>query len=303
MMTIAFLLCFVSCNQGGTQNQTPEHIHNFGEWSVTKNPTYTEDGVKTRYCFCGEKQSDVIPAMDEYENDNTADIITVEDGYLVVNGVKTEHKVYSDPVISVIDGYVAVNGVKTEYVANGIVTEYPVSVDYVIQVLDQYGNPVAGVNIFFAPKGGTSFPMPTDDKGQVAYTTDKEVTIQVLYVPEGYKYDNLAKTQKFGEDGRLNITVTKLENDEPTGTKYVIRVVDQNGEAVVGAKVQMCEAGYSGVCLIPVTTDENGEAIYSVEEGEYKAAITGLPEGYGQLDYEYTFFLDNLATIVVFKTD
>ena len=50
----------------------------------------------------------------EYEV-NTADEITVEGGYLVVNGVKTEHKIYSEPVISVIDGYVAVNGVKTQY--------------------------------------------------------------------------------------------------------------------------------------------------------------------------------------------
>lgn len=40
-----------------------------------------------------------------------------EDGYLVVNGTKTEHKVHTEPVISVIDGYVAVNGVKTQYVA------------------------------------------------------------------------------------------------------------------------------------------------------------------------------------------
>jgi hypothetical protein len=37
------------------------------------------------------------------------------DNYLIVNGVKTEHKVHTEPTISVIDGYVAVNGVKTEY--------------------------------------------------------------------------------------------------------------------------------------------------------------------------------------------
>ena len=46
----------------------------------------------------------------------TPDEISVSsDGYLVVNGVKTEHKIHTEPVISVIDGYVAVNGVKTEY--------------------------------------------------------------------------------------------------------------------------------------------------------------------------------------------
>lgn len=56
-------MCLVSCNQGETQNPTPEHTHKFGEWSTTKNATCTEDGVKTRYCDCGEKQSDTIPSV------------------------------------------------------------------------------------------------------------------------------------------------------------------------------------------------------------------------------------------------
>ena len=42
------------------------------------------------------------------------DVITVEDGYLVVNGVKTQYKVDTPDVIEVIDGYVYVNGVKTD---------------------------------------------------------------------------------------------------------------------------------------------------------------------------------------------
>ncbi len=46
---------------------------------------------------------------------NTEPTITVEDGYLVVNGVKTEHKVHTEPTITVEDGYLVVNGVKTEY--------------------------------------------------------------------------------------------------------------------------------------------------------------------------------------------
>ena len=62
-------------------------------------------------------------------DDESADIIEVIDGYLVVNGEKTEHKVHTDPVIFVIDGYVAVNGVKTEY---------KVDTDDVIEVIDGY---------------------------------------------------------------------------------------------------------------------------------------------------------------------
>jgi hypothetical protein len=47
-----------------------------------------------------------------------ADAISAEDGYLFVNGVKTTYKLYTEPVISVVDGYIAVNGIKTAYKVN-----------------------------------------------------------------------------------------------------------------------------------------------------------------------------------------
>ena len=57
------------------------------------------------------------------------DVITVEDGYLVVNGVKTEYEVKTDDVIEIIDGYLVVNGVKTDY---------QVKTDAVIEIIDGY---------------------------------------------------------------------------------------------------------------------------------------------------------------------
>ena len=49
---------------------------------------------------------------------NVEDDVVVDDNdYVVVNGVKTEHKVHKDPVISIIDGYIAIDGVKTEFIA------------------------------------------------------------------------------------------------------------------------------------------------------------------------------------------
>ena len=53
----------------------------------------------------------------EYEV-NEEDVITIEDGYLVVNGVKTEYEVNKADVITIDDGYLVVNGVKTEYEVN-----------------------------------------------------------------------------------------------------------------------------------------------------------------------------------------
>ena len=54
-------------------------------------------------------------AKTEYKVDSADEITVSADGFLTVNGTKTEHKVYTEPVISEIDGYVAVNGVKTKY--------------------------------------------------------------------------------------------------------------------------------------------------------------------------------------------
>ena len=39
-----------------------EHTHSFGEWTVTKEATCTEDGEQTRTCDCGYSETQVIPA-------------------------------------------------------------------------------------------------------------------------------------------------------------------------------------------------------------------------------------------------
>ncbi len=60
ILIVTLLLSLTAC----------KHEHSFGEWSVSKNATCTEDGVKTRYCDCGEKQSDVVPATNHNYVDN-----------------------------------------------------------------------------------------------------------------------------------------------------------------------------------------------------------------------------------------
>ena len=39
------------------------HVHSFGEWTVTTEPTCTEEGSKERVCECGEKETEVILAL------------------------------------------------------------------------------------------------------------------------------------------------------------------------------------------------------------------------------------------------
>ena len=57
-----------------------------------------------------------IQAKDESSSqpDKKDDVIEVVDGYLVVNGVKTGYQVKTNDVIEIVDGYVVVNGVKTD---------------------------------------------------------------------------------------------------------------------------------------------------------------------------------------------
>ncbi len=62
----AFLL--VSCGEEKTpETEAPsesgtQHIHNFGEWAVTKAPTCTEEGTRERVCECGEKETETVAA-------------------------------------------------------------------------------------------------------------------------------------------------------------------------------------------------------------------------------------------------
>ena len=73
--------------------------------------------------ICFFTSCDMLPLPLPQEKE---DVITVEDGYLVVNGVKTEYKIddgtepeIKEDVITIDkDGYIVVNGTKTEYNVN-----------------------------------------------------------------------------------------------------------------------------------------------------------------------------------------
>ena len=83
------------------------------------------------------------------------DVITIKDGYLVVNGVKTEYEVKSEDktedtvedkmdcgkcdctnsvIVTIVDGYIALNGIKTEYQVEDGKCDH----EYVISVINGY---------------------------------------------------------------------------------------------------------------------------------------------------------------------
>ena len=164
---------------------------------------------------------------------------------------------------------------------------------YVVTVVDNEGNPIPGVSVTFCPKGGVEMPWPTDAVGQASQKTSKEMTVKLTEVPVGYEFDKLGQTLEFDAEGKLTITLTVL-------APYVIKVVDQDGNAIAGVRVQMCDAG--GSCRMPTTTGADGTASYPFENGDFHAQLTTLPEGYSVEDQDaYYDFVDGVATITLTK--
>ena len=64
LLAVATLCALIAlCACGGGADNTPEHTHSFGDWKVTEKPTCTEKGTETRYCSCGEKQTEAIVSL------------------------------------------------------------------------------------------------------------------------------------------------------------------------------------------------------------------------------------------------
>ena len=62
-----------------------------------------------------------------------------------------------------------------------------------------------------------------------------------------------------------------------TKVTYTVTVKDQNGDAVVGAEVQMCD---DKGCKMPAPTNEQGVVTFTYDPSNYHITIVGCPEGY-----------------------
>ena len=82
---------------------------------------------------------------------------------------------------------------------------------------------------------------------------------------------------------------TDPEPPVPQGVTYTIKVVDEGGNPVAGAMVQLC----AEVC-IPRVTDAEGTAVYEnqAERDDYKASVTSYPTGYEALGEQTDFYFE-----------
>lgn len=88
------------------------------------------------------------------------------------------------------------------------------------------------------------------------------------------------------------------QTDIPDGmVQYKVKVVDEKGNPVVGAMIQVCT---DETCLIPVKTDDTGVATFPpAAEGAYHANfLPGIPAGY-EADAEVFYFADGETELTI----
>lgn len=99
-------------------------------------------------------------------------------------------------------------------------------------------------------------------------------------------------------------TVTTTQKEEVTTAAkvtYTVKVVDENGNPVAGAYVQLCEATEEGRCFMPIATDANGVATMELEEGPYKTMVN-MADGY-TFSEEYTPFGNEKTVTLTVKAN
>lgn len=86
------------------------------------------------------------------------------------------------------------------------------------------------------------------------------------------------------------------ETEAPADGKvtYTIHVQDENGAAIAGAMVQIC----MDTCL-PGMTDAEGNAVFTVDEADYKVSFLTLPAGYTYTTEETEFYFDGATEITL----
>ena len=104
------------------------------------------------------------------------------------------------------------------------------------------------------------------------------LTMQEVEVPYAFTFSY----------GDASLTLPTV--DENTSF-YKVVVRNQSYERVEGARVQICKGN---VCLAPVTTNENGVAVFRLSSTEniadYTVKISKFPDGYtGDVNQEYSF--------------
>ena len=147
-------------------------------------------------------------------------------------------------------------------------------ISYTITVVDGLNNPVEGVKIAAMYTGGSAQVTTNAEGKAIIKTSATDVKVMITSSPDGYEHTSTISSFKTGST-ELKLSVTKIADSKVT---YKVKVVDQNGDVVVGAGVQLC---YKGICLAAINTGANGEMTNQLDAGyEVSVLISSVPEGY-----------------------
>ena len=72
---------------------------------------------------------------------------------------------------------------------------------------------------------------------------------------------------------------------------YTIKVVDEGGNPIAGAMVQMCKDS-----CIPGMTDAEGVASFTMAEDDYKVSFLTMPAGFELVDETTEFYFESGST-------
>ena len=76
--------------------------------------------------------------------------------------------------------------------------------------------------------------------------------------------------------------------------QYTVTVVDEGGNPVVGAMVQLCKDS-----CVPAVTDANGIATFTLPEDDYKASMLAMPAGYEYAGEADTFYFEGAFELTI----
>ena len=156
--------------------------------------------------------------------------------------------------------------------------------EYSVIVMDVNNRAIPDVVLTLSTRNYTSSQITTNSDGKATASLKAVgyVKANIISVPEGYL---VSTTEMQFEDDKTTLVISLAAD---TRVAHTITLVDNNGNAISGVLVQICEGG---VCQTPVTTDANGKAVirFNPSGEELKARVLNLPTGYerpGDVDDE-----------------
>lgn len=90
--------------------------------------------------------------------------------------------------------------------------------------------------------------------------------------------------------------VTEAQNTNPV---YTVKIVDEAGNPVMGAMVQICQGE---TCMPGPLSGSDGTVTFQVAEADYKVSfLGGVPAGYEYTTEETEFYFENYEVTIVLK--